>query len=182
MGSKLTAIILAAGKGTRMKSRRAKVLHSVCGRPILRYVLDAVRGVNPDEILVVVGDRAKDVRSELASDGVGLVEQRERRGTGHAVLQAKGKAEGKALLIVPGRASGRLLDRGGLSFAGGWTRGPSLAQQLLVLCQSLPNGLDLLFDLDLSCRGRGHFTDRQRWSEGFGGGLCPTLHVAERTL
>ncbi len=102
MGSKLTAIILAAGKGTRMKSRRAKVLHSVCGRPILRYVLDAVRGVNPDEILVVVGDRAKDVRSELASDGVGLVEQRERRGTGHAVLQAKGKAEGKALLIVPG--------------------------------------------------------------------------------
>ncbi len=102
MGSKLTAIILAAGKGTRMKSKRAKVLHRVCGRPILRYVLDAVRGVNPDEILVVVGDSAKDVKTELASDAVGLVEQREQRGTGHAVLQAKGKAKGKALLIVPG--------------------------------------------------------------------------------
>ena len=98
----LTAIVLAAGKGTRMKSKRAKVLHRVCGRPILRYVLDAVRGIGPDEILVVVGDRADEVKAELASDAVGLVEQREQKGTGHAVLQAEGRVKGKVLLIVPG--------------------------------------------------------------------------------
>jgi bifunctional UDP-N-acetylglucosamine pyrophosphorylase/glucosamine-1-phosphate N-acetyltransferase len=102
MGSRLTAIILAAGKGTRMKSRRAKVLHRICGRPILYYVLDAVRGVNPDEVLVVVGDRAEEVKAELGSEAVLFVEQREQKGTGHAVLQARGRAKGKVLLIVPG--------------------------------------------------------------------------------
>ena len=102
MGRTLTAIILAAGKGTRMKSTRAKVLHRVGGRPILRYVLDAVRGVDPKEILVIVGDRADDVRAELADDAVRMVEQKRQLGTGHAVFQARGIAAGEMLLIVPG--------------------------------------------------------------------------------
>lgn len=102
MTRSLTAIILAAGKGTRMRSKRAKVLHCVCGRPILRFVLRAVEGVDPAQILVVIGDHADEVRAELSGEAIGFVEQKEQLGTGHAVLQAKGEATGETLLILPG--------------------------------------------------------------------------------
>ncbi len=102
MGYRLTAIILAAGKGTRMKSKRAKVLHRVGGRPILRYVLEAVRGVDPSEILVVIGDHADEVRATFTDEGVGFVEQREQLGTGHALLETRGVARERTLLVVPG--------------------------------------------------------------------------------
>jgi len=98
----LTAIILAAGKGTRIRSRRTKVLHRVCGRPILSYALRAVKGIAPDQILIVVSNCADEAWAELGSELVEFVEQKEQLGTGHAVLQAKGRAHGETILIVPG--------------------------------------------------------------------------------
>ena len=98
----LSVIILAAGKGIRMQSSRTKVLHHVCGRPILGYVLAAAQGIDTQEILVVIGDPAEDVQVELREETVTFVIQREPLGTGHAVLQAKDYVAGNTLLIVPG--------------------------------------------------------------------------------
>ena len=86
MGS--TAIILAAGKGTRMYADLPKVLHEVCGRPMLAYVIDACRAAGCRKLLVVIGHRADLVRRTFAGDGADLVwvEQTEQLGTGHAVM------------------------------------------------------------------------------------------------
>jgi len=84
-----------------MKSTRSEVLHRVCGRPILRYVLAAAQGIDAKEIVVVIGDCAEDVQAELNEEGLGIVQQCEPRGTEHAVLQARGCASGETLLIVP---------------------------------------------------------------------------------
>jgi bifunctional UDP-N-acetylglucosamine pyrophosphorylase/glucosamine-1-phosphate N-acetyltransferase len=83
----VTAIILAAGEGKRMRSRRPKVLHPLCGRPLVGYALRAARTV-ADRLVLVVSPGANDVIA-AAGDGVIAVEQRERLGTGHAVLQAR---------------------------------------------------------------------------------------------
>jgi bifunctional UDP-N-acetylglucosamine pyrophosphorylase/glucosamine-1-phosphate N-acetyltransferase/UDP-N-acetylglucosamine pyrophosphorylase len=81
------AIILAAGKGKRMASDLPKVLVPVCGRPMIRYVIDAVRAAGIQRIIAVVGYRADLVRRELAGEnGVEFVEQTEQLGTGHAVM------------------------------------------------------------------------------------------------
>src|SRR5438309_5305000 len=88
----LTTIILAAGEGKRMRSRQPKVLHELCGRPLISYSLRLARTVG-DRIGLVVGPDADAVRA-AAGDGVAIVEQRERHGTGHAVLQARGHCEG----------------------------------------------------------------------------------------
>jgi bifunctional UDP-N-acetylglucosamine pyrophosphorylase/glucosamine-1-phosphate N-acetyltransferase len=81
------AVVLAAGKGTRMKSELPKVLVPVLGRPMIGYVLDALRGAGIDDMVVVVGYRADDVRRALAGRaGLRFVEQREQLGTGHAVM------------------------------------------------------------------------------------------------
>jgi bifunctional UDP-N-acetylglucosamine pyrophosphorylase/glucosamine-1-phosphate N-acetyltransferase/UDP-N-acetylglucosamine pyrophosphorylase len=80
------AIILAAGKGKRMASDLPKVLVPVCGRPMVRYVIDAVRAAEIHRILVVVGYRSDLVRQELKHQpGIEFVEQTEQLGTGHAV-------------------------------------------------------------------------------------------------
>lgn len=81
------AVVLAAGKAKRMKSRVTKVLHPVAGRAMLCYVMDAVRGLDPERVVVVVGDQAEEVRSLLGPHPV-YVEQRVPQGTGHAVMQA----------------------------------------------------------------------------------------------
>src|SRR5437016_12619774 len=88
----LTTVILAAGEGKRMRSRQPKVLHELCGRPLISYSLRLARTVG-DRIVLVVGPDADAVRA-AAGDGVAIVEQRERLGTGHAVLQARGHCEG----------------------------------------------------------------------------------------
>jgi bifunctional UDP-N-acetylglucosamine pyrophosphorylase/glucosamine-1-phosphate N-acetyltransferase len=97
----VTAIILAAGEGKRMRSRRPKVLHPLCGRPLIGYALRAARTV-ADRLVIVVGPNAEEVLA-VAGDGVIAVEQRERLGTGHAVLQAR-QAGGEAatILVMPG--------------------------------------------------------------------------------
>lgn len=79
------AIVLGAGKGKRMKSDMAKVLHSVAGRPLLGWVLDAVAATECDQTVVVVGHQADAVRSILPA-GVGWALQAEQLGTGHAAV------------------------------------------------------------------------------------------------
>lgn len=81
------AIILAAGKSTRMKSALPKVLHQVCGRPMIEYVLDAARSANVKRIVAIVGHRADLVRAELSKyPDVEFALQSEQKGTGHALM------------------------------------------------------------------------------------------------
>src|SRR5215831_2164518 len=87
MGSPVTVVILAAGLGTRMKSRRAKVLHQAGGRTLVEHVVRTAREVtSPERIYIVVGHQAEQVRSTLAPYGVGFVHQGEQKGTGHALI------------------------------------------------------------------------------------------------
>lgn len=86
----LAAIILAAGRSTRMKSDRPKVMHELCGRPLLAYVLDACRQAGIDRLVVVVGFGREEVEQAFAREpAISFVEQREQKGTGHAVLMCR---------------------------------------------------------------------------------------------
>ena len=80
------AIILAAGHGKRMKSEKAKVLHEVCGRPMIQYVVDAARGAGAKTIIVVIGYAADHVRQYFQNEpDILFAMQTEQLGTGHAV-------------------------------------------------------------------------------------------------
>ena len=98
------AIVLAAGKSTRMKSSLPKVLHEVCGRPMIEYVLDAVRAAGVQRIVVVIGHQADRVRGELSGhDDVDFALQSEQLGTGHAVMMCEAALadhDGKALILA----------------------------------------------------------------------------------
>jgi bifunctional UDP-N-acetylglucosamine pyrophosphorylase/glucosamine-1-phosphate N-acetyltransferase len=85
---RLAVVILAAGQGTRMKSRLAKVLHPIAGRPMLGYPLAAAEALSPERIVVVVGRDAEAVREAFADRAVFAL-QADQRGTGHAVLEAQ---------------------------------------------------------------------------------------------
>lgn len=89
------AIILAAGKSTRMKSDAPKVLHEVCGKPMLWYVIQACREAGASPLVLVVGHRKEDVIDAFADDDdIVWVEQREQKGTGHAALVCGDALEG----------------------------------------------------------------------------------------
>jgi len=89
LSSSLTAVILAAGHGTRMRSRTPKVLHVLCGRPMIDWVIDAVREGGASDIKVVVNPHHPDVAAHL--DGkVEVVYQRDPKGTAHALQQVEG--------------------------------------------------------------------------------------------
>ncbi|HZI63880.1 MAG TPA: bifunctional UDP-N-acetylglucosamine diphosphorylase/glucosamine-1-phosphate N-acetyltransferase GlmU [Thermoanaerobaculia bacterium] len=95
------AVILAAGKGTRMRSALPKVLHLAAGRPLLAWVIAAARGAGAEHIHIVVGHGATAVRAAFAAEGdLGWIEQREQRGTGHALLQAQDSVAPGARLLV----------------------------------------------------------------------------------
>ena len=94
------AVVLAAGKGTRMCSERPKVLHPVGGRPMLEWVLRAARAGGCDRILVVVGHGAHEVRERFSGEDVVWVEQRDQLGTGHALACAEPHVQGEATLLV----------------------------------------------------------------------------------
>ncbi len=102
--NQLTAIILAAGEAKRMRSARPKVLHALCGRPLIAYPVSAARALGA-RVVVVVGRAADEVRASVAPEAAAsFVEQKERLGTGHAVLQAHvacGDAPG-TILVLPG--------------------------------------------------------------------------------
>jgi bifunctional UDP-N-acetylglucosamine pyrophosphorylase/glucosamine-1-phosphate N-acetyltransferase len=80
-------IILAAGEGTRMKTRTPKVLHAICGRTMLGHVLATARELEPARLIVVVGDARGQVAAQLAEHApdAAIVVQERRGGTGHAV-------------------------------------------------------------------------------------------------
>src|SRR5262249_54797779 len=99
------AIILAAGKGKRMASDLPKVLVPVCGRPMVRYVIDAVRAAGIKQMLLVVAFRADLGREALAGEpGIDFALQTEQLGTGHAVMMCREQLERQTgpVLIVAG--------------------------------------------------------------------------------
>ncbi|MBN1304836.1 MAG: bifunctional UDP-N-acetylglucosamine diphosphorylase/glucosamine-1-phosphate N-acetyltransferase GlmU [Anaerolineales bacterium] len=95
----VTAVLLAAGQGTRMKSDFPKVLHPICGQPMLGYALDAVEEVSTEKPVVVIGNGAEQV-SELIAEQVRFVIQEPRLGTGHAVLQVESLLKGQTDHVV----------------------------------------------------------------------------------
>jgi bifunctional UDP-N-acetylglucosamine pyrophosphorylase / glucosamine-1-phosphate N-acetyltransferase len=109
------AVVLAAGKGTRMKSNRAKVLHTLCGVPMVNYVIEALKPLAPERLLVVVGHQAELVEAVLPEEAEPVL-QREQLGTGDAVrvaLEVLGDEEEGVLLVVNGDGpliSARTLD------------------------------------------------------------------------
>ncbi|HVS50675.1 MAG TPA: bifunctional UDP-N-acetylglucosamine diphosphorylase/glucosamine-1-phosphate N-acetyltransferase GlmU [Candidatus Dormibacteraeota bacterium] len=103
MSQSLTAVILAAGHGTRMRSRIPKVLHPICGRPMLDYVLDAVTDAGATNIKVIINPHHAEVAAHLDERGIAPTFQREPRGTAHALLQIReGELKGKEVLVVNG--------------------------------------------------------------------------------
>ena len=96
------AIILAAGKGTRMKSKLYKVLHPVAGKPMVEHILDQVEQTEPTEIVTIVGHGAEMIKSHLGERSQYAL-QAEQLGTGHAVMQAQellGGKQGTTLVIT----------------------------------------------------------------------------------
>jgi len=102
-GRSLAVVILAAGQGKRMQSGLAKVLHELCGRPMLAYPIEVARGLAPERLVVVIGRDAEKVQ-ETFDGAAEFVLQAERRGTGHAVLQTRKSLDGFAgdVLILYG--------------------------------------------------------------------------------
>jgi UDP-N-acetylglucosamine diphosphorylase/glucosamine-1-phosphate N-acetyltransferase len=99
--AELTSIILAAGQGTRMKSKIPKVLHPLLGRPMLRYVVDAASEAGSDRVIVVVGFEGQQVIDKLGPE-LQYVWQRQQLGTGHAVMMAQeilSKCSGDLLVL-----------------------------------------------------------------------------------
>jgi len=93
--------ILAAGKGTRLKSRHPKVLHEIGGRPLLAHVVAAARRVVPPQnIFAIIGHEAERVEAALRPTGINFVLQAEQLGTGHAIMQARGALQGFAHVLV----------------------------------------------------------------------------------
>ncbi len=96
----LVAVVLAAGKGTRLRSQRPKVLHEVAGRPMLERVLAAATAAGCRRQLVVVGHGADEIRTAVRGEDLDWVEQAEQRGTGHALAQVAAALDGAARLLV----------------------------------------------------------------------------------
>jgi len=99
----LSVVILAAGKGKRMKSNVPKVLHEICGQPLLKYVLDAVGALGAGEVAIVIGNGADEVE-QVIGDGYRYVHQAEQKGTGHAAMVALGEMDPSfsEVLVLPG--------------------------------------------------------------------------------
>ena len=120
MTDPVAAIVLAAGKGTRMKSDLHKVLHPIAGRPMLLHLIDSIEALAPAHTIVVTGAAGEQVEAAVAPLGVGTVAQAEQLGTGHAVQQAEAALagfEGDVLVLygdvplVTSATMRRMLDR-----------------------------------------------------------------------
>ena len=104
--SDFVVVILAAGKGTRLKSARAKVLHCAGGRTLVEHVVRACQPLKAREIIAVVGHQAEDVTGTVAPLGVKTALQQPQRGTGHAMLVARRAIPSRAkfAILLPGDA------------------------------------------------------------------------------
>ncbi|WP_292362903.1 NTP transferase domain-containing protein, partial [Methylophaga sp. UBA1464] len=99
----LAIIILAAGKGTRMKSAKPKVMHTLAGKPMLQHVIDTAKQLSPSQLAVVCGNGADEVVPYLQNQQIDVVMQHEQKGTGHAVEQAKTSfANSEQVLVLYG--------------------------------------------------------------------------------
>ncbi|MDX2127658.1 MAG: sugar phosphate nucleotidyltransferase [Chloroherpetonaceae bacterium] len=94
----LSIIVMAAGKGTRMKSELPKVLHPIAGRPMIHFVIDTALSLNPSKIVIIVGHLAESVKESIQQEFQSVVLnyalQSPQLGTGHAVMQAQKPLEG----------------------------------------------------------------------------------------
>src|SRR5579875_1042954 len=110
MKPNITVVLLAAGLGTRMKSSRAKVLHEAGGDTLLNHVIRAAMHLTqPGRIVAVVGHQAAEVRQSVKFPGVSFAEQREQKGTGHAVLCAREAACTRDGIVLILNSDGPLL-------------------------------------------------------------------------
>jgi bifunctional UDP-N-acetylglucosamine pyrophosphorylase / glucosamine-1-phosphate N-acetyltransferase len=103
IGDRLNVVVMAAGLGTRMKSRRAKVLHELGGMPLIAHVVKAAQKLNPETILVVVGHQAEEVEKatlEAVGELASFVVQAKQRGTGDAVESARSLLEDSESLVL----------------------------------------------------------------------------------
>jgi bifunctional UDP-N-acetylglucosamine pyrophosphorylase/glucosamine-1-phosphate N-acetyltransferase len=96
---KVTAVLLAAGQGTRMKSDLPKVLHPLCGKPMLWHVLEALKDAATEKPVVIVGHGAEEVKKYLGDSAEGVV-QEPQLGTGHAAMQAESLLKGKTDYVI----------------------------------------------------------------------------------
>jgi bifunctional UDP-N-acetylglucosamine pyrophosphorylase/glucosamine-1-phosphate N-acetyltransferase len=137
----VAVVILAAGEGTRMKSRVAKVLHRAGGKPLVRHAIDAALGIAPPErVFVVVGHQADAVRAEVEAAGIRTIHQAEQRGTGHAVMCGEKELAklGGRLLIFYGDCP--LIPSGTLESLAGMQRAEGAAGALLTTDLDDPTG------------------------------------------
>lgn len=98
----LDIVILAAGKGTRMRSPLPKVLHTLAGKPMVQHVLETAQALNPARTHVVIGHGADQLRDALAEHDVLFALQEEQKGTGHAVAQAQARLGNGIVLVLYG--------------------------------------------------------------------------------
>lgn len=96
----LDILVLAAGKGTRMRSDLPKVLHPIGGKPLVQHVVDTARHVGGEQILIIVGHGAEKVQEQMAADDVKFVLQAQQLGTGHAVQQALPHLRNDATVLI----------------------------------------------------------------------------------
>lgn len=96
----VVTVVLAAGRGTRMRSARPKVLHEAAGRSMLAWVIDAARGAGRGRVVVVVGHGAEEVRAAFGHQSLEWAVQSEQNGTGHALAQTRDLIGGAARLLV----------------------------------------------------------------------------------
>ncbi len=101
--SNFTAIILAAGMGTRMKSEKPKVLHKVCGKELVRWVVDESKKAGAESVVTVIGHKAEMVKEALGESCLYAI-QAEQKGTGHAVMQAASYITDGEVIILSGDA------------------------------------------------------------------------------
>jgi len=110
MNAPINVVILAAGLGTRMKSKRAKVLHSAGGLTLVEHVVQTAIAITPPEnVTVVVGTQAEQVEAVLAHSGVRFAEQKEQKGTGHALMMCRDALASQGGLVVVTYGDGPLL-------------------------------------------------------------------------
>jgi bifunctional UDP-N-acetylglucosamine pyrophosphorylase/glucosamine-1-phosphate N-acetyltransferase len=118
------AVVLAAGKGTRMRSSLPKVLHCAAGRPLLAWVVDAARAAGCEKILVIVGHGVEKVKEAVGGPDIVWVLQEEQKGTGHALAQAEPHVPGDAVLLVLSGdvplVTPKTLDQLAIDAAAGW--------------------------------------------------------------
>ena len=136
---RLAVVVLAAGRGTRMKSNLPKVLHPLAGRPVVAYALESARSVGAEDVVFVVGCESEAVRSTVGDAAV-FVEQAELKGTGHAVLQAREALRGRSDLVLVTYADMPLLRTDTLRRLVERQQGNSGPATILVLEHSDPRG------------------------------------------